>query len=85
MQLEWLISVLLPNSSTSLFSTPLSVTRETISHGSLSSTIDQKIKKRLIEYFAIVCPKELNADKKVQKAVAITAVAEEPVSKLQSY
>jgi len=85
MQLEWLISVPSPNSSTSSFSAPLSVTRETVPHGSLSSTTDQKIKKRLIEYFAMVCPKELNADKKARKAAAITAAAEEPVSKLQSY
>ena len=38
---------------------------------------DQKLKKRLTEYFAIVRLKELNGDTEARKAAAITAAVEE--------
>jgi len=44
----------------------------------------EKIKKRLIEYLAVVRLKELNADKEAREAAAITAVAEEPAKQAET-
>jgi len=87
MQFEWLTSISSPSSSASLSSTPSSVTRDKMSLMKAQTQLDadQKFKKRLTEYFVIVRLKELNEDKEARKAAAITAAAEEPVSKLRSY
>jgi len=86
MQFKWLTSISSPSSSASLSSTP-SVTRDETSLMKAQTRLDanQKFKKQLTEYFAIVHLKELNGDKEVRKAAAIMAAAEEPVSKLRSY
>ena len=81
MQLEWLTSVPWPNSSTSSFSTPSYVIRDKMFLTKARTQLDadhfglEKIKKRLIEYLAVVRLKELNADKEAREAAAITAVA----------
>ena len=69
MQFEWLTTFSSPSSSASLSSTPLSVTRDQMSLMKAQTQLDanQKFKKRLTEYFAIVRLKELNGDKEVQK------------------
>jgi len=87
MQFEWLTSISSPSSSASLSSTPSSVTCDKMSLMKAQTQLDadQKFKKRLTEYFVIVRLKELNEDKEARKAAAITAAAEEPVSKLRSY
>jgi len=78
MQFEWLTSISSPSSSASLSSTP-SVTRDETSLMKAQTQLDadQKLKKRLTEYFAIVRLKGLNGDKEARKAAAITAAAEE--------
>ena len=66
MQFEWLTTISSPSSSSS---TPSSITRDTTSLMKAQTQLDadQKLKKRLTEYFAIVHLKELNGDKEVQK------------------
>ena len=58
-----------PTPSASLSSTPLSVTRNepSLMKAQTQLDADQKLKKWLTEYFAIVRLKELNGDKEVQK------------------
>jgi len=61
MQFEWLTTFSSPSSSASLSSTPLSVTRDQMSLMKAQTQLDanQKFKKRLTEYFAIVRLKEI--------------------------
>jgi len=79
MQFEWLTSISSPSSSASLSSTPLSVTRNepSLMKAQTQLDADQKFKKRLTEYFAIVRLKELNGETEARKAAAITAAVEE--------
>ena len=89
MQLEWLTSIPWPNSSTSSSSTPSSAIRDKMFLTKARTQLDadhfglEKIKKRLIEYLAVVRLKELNADKEAREAAAITAVAEEPAKQAE--
>jgi len=43
-----------------------------------------KIKKRLIEYLAVVRLKEVNADKEAQDAATISAIAGEPTKQTET-